>query len=201
MDDFEREASTCRQTINSLDSEIALNIQDATRLEREKGELKGLVRGYQAEVRKRRMEHKDHQRRCLEARRAQSEIITLENDASSLKATVSKTIPELSNVRNALEQCSIVVKEKSLDVSGTISTTDRWADRISWDGGRMRKAREFEKQLQLLQEVSVVLEKVRLEVPSILPSQGGKFLDPKPWKAAEVTVTALGTPMPMTSYH
>jgi predicted RNase H-like nuclease (RuvC/YqgF family) len=202
MDDFEKEANSYRQSINSLSTEISQNVQAVATLEREKKNLQSLVSQYQSEVSTRRSEHRVFQRKIAQADRVKDEITTLKSHAVSTKKNVVQALPELHKIKQSLEQCSTLVKERSLDVSTSDTFMERFTGSLPGVGTKIKKSRDFKKQKLLLQQTSETLDRIHTEVPSLLPSTGDvKFLDIKPWNAGVVSVMDVGSPIPDVRYH
>jgi len=202
MEDFEKEANSCRQSINSLNTEINQDAQAVASLEREKTGLQSLVSKYQSEVTKRRSEQRIYQRNIEQADRVKTEITTLKSYAVSTKKNVAQALPELQQIKQTLEQCSTFVKEKSLDISTSSTFIERFIGSLPVVGRNIKNARAFNKQKLLLQQVSETLEKIHTEVPRLLQSSvDTKFLDVKPWNSDIISVVDVGTPIPSISYH
>lgn len=202
MEDFEKEANSCRQSINSLSTEISQDAQAVASLEREKTELQSLVSKYQSEVTKRRSEQRIYQRNIEQADRVKTEIATLKSHAVSTKKNVVQALPELQQIKQTLEQCSTLVKERSLDVSTSSTVMERFTGSLPIVGTKIKNAREFNRQKLLLQQVSETLEKIHTEVPGLLPSSvNAKFLDVKPWNSDIISVVDVGMPIPDISFY
>jgi len=202
MDDFKNEANSYRQSINSLNTEISQNVQDVATLEREKTSLESLVKQHQSDVSKRRSEHSVYQRKIEQADRVKGEITTLKSHAISTKKNVVQALPELHKIKQSLEQCSTLVKERSLDVSTSSTYMERFTASLPGVGPGIKKSRDFKKQKLLLQQASETLEQIHAEVPGLLPTTGDvKFLDFKPWKSGVVSVTDVGTQIPDVCYY
>jgi len=202
MEDFEKEANSCRQSINSLNTEINQDAQAVASLEREKTGLQSLVSKYQSEVTKRRSEQRMYQRNIEQADRVKTEITTLKSYAVSTKKNVAQALPELQQIKQTLEQCSTLVKERSLDISTSSTFIERFTGSLPVVGRNIKNAREFNKQKLLLQQVSETLEKIHTEVPGLLQSSvGTKLLDVKPWDSDIISVVDVGKPIPSISYY
>lgn len=202
MDDFEKEANSYRQGISSLTTEISQNVRAVANLEHEKTRLQSLVNQYQAEVSKRQSEHHVYQRKIEQADRTKGEIATLKSHAMSTKKNVAQALPELHKIKQSLEQCSILVKERSLDVSTSSTFMERFAANLPVVGTRIKKSRDFNKQKLLLQQASETLDQIRAEVPGLLTDTGDvKFLTIKPWDSSIASVVDLGTAIPEVCYH
>ncbi|KIM96600.1 hypothetical protein OIDMADRAFT_148393 [Oidiodendron maius Zn] len=202
MDDFEKEANSYRQGISSLTTEISQNVRAVATLEHEKTRLQSLVDQYQAEVSKRQSEHHVYQRKIEQADRAKGEIATLKSHAVSTKKNVAQALPELRKIKQSLEQCSILVKERSLDVSTSSTFMERFAANLPVIGTSIKKSGDFNKQKLLLQQASETLDRIRAEVPGLLTDTGDiKFLTIKPWDSSIVSAADLGTAIPEVCYH
>jgi DNA repair exonuclease SbcCD ATPase subunit len=202
MDDFQREANSYRQSINSLNTEISQNDQAVATLEREKTRLESLVEQHLSNVSRRRSEHRTYQRKIEEADKVKDEITTLKSHAVSTKKNVIEALPELHKIKQSLEQCSTLIKEQSLDVSTSSTYTERFTASLPVVGPRIKKSQDFKKQKFLLQQASETLDQIHAEVPGLLPSTGDvKFLDVKPWNHGLVWSGNEGTPIPDVCYH
>lgn len=202
MAEFERDCNSLRQSISSLNTEISQNVQAVATLEREKTGLQSLIYQHQSDVTKRKSEHRVYQRKIEEADRARNEITTLKNHAASTKQNVVQALPELHKIKQSLEQCTTLVKERTLDVSTSSTFMERWTGSLPGVGTRIKKSREFNKQKLVMQQVSETLYRIHTEVPGLLPSSNeAKFLDIKPWNSGVVSVVDVGTPIPEVCYH
>jgi chromosome segregation ATPase len=198
MDDFKTERNACQAAVSTLNTEITQITQAVSKLEQEKAELQRLVRKYQSNVSSRRSTHLIHRQQISEADRAKGEIAALKSHAASTKANVLEAVPELHNIKMNLDQCSTLVKEKSLDVSTSSDFVERWADWTPVFGESIRRSREFRRQRQLIEQVSETLERIHTEVPQLLQSSQRKFLNIQPWDAEEVNLYR-GDPIPEVS--
>jgi len=202
MDDFRKEANVYRHSIGCLNTEISQNDQAVATLESEKTRLEALVNQYLSDVSRRRSEHRIYQHRIEEADKVKDEITTLKDHATSTKKNVVEALPELRKIKQSLEQCSTLVKERSLDVSTSSNYMERFTANLPFVGPGIKKAQEFKKQKLLLQQASETLEQIHAEVPGLLPSTGDvKFLDVKPWDHVSVWNRDVGTPIPDVCYH
>lgn len=200
MDDFQNDINSYQSSINTLNTTINQNTQDIATLEREKTELAALVRKYKSEISERTSEHRACKQQINEAKLAQGEIRTLKSYAVSTKANVTEALPNLHNIKSSLEQCSTLVKERSLEVTVSSTTTERWTRTVPIIGGSVKKSKDFKRQ-QIMTQVSDVLNKIHNEIPLLLPSNSTKFLDIKPWDHGSVSVRSVSEPMPDLCYH
>ncbi|KAH8590060.1 hypothetical protein B0O99DRAFT_655118 [Bisporella sp. PMI_857] len=202
MDDFQNEANSYRQSINSLITEISQNVQAVASLEREKTRLQSLVSQYQSEVSKRKSEHQVYQVKIEQADRVKGEITILRSHATSTKKNVTQALPELHKIKQNLEQCSTLVKERSLDVSTSSGLMDRFLPILPVIGVSIKRYQDFNKQKLLMQQALETLDQIHTEVPKLLPSTGDvKFLDIKPWNSEIVSVIDVGAPIPDVCYY
>lgn len=195
MDDVEKEADACRQCVNILTAEIMQSDEVVAILQREKSELHKLVRQYQWEIPDRTSKQLTHKRQIEEADQAQEEITTLKSHAASTKAKLIQVFPEFQKLKVNVDQCRIMVKEKSLDVSTSTSSMERWTERLLVIGGNIIKSRELKKQKRLIEEASETLCRINSEIPGLLRSHEGKFLDIKPFGSGLVMGADGETPI------
>lgn len=196
--DLKDEIDTLRFRVSTLNSDISQGQQAIASLEKEKRDLQALVSQYQNDISTRKSKHQDYQKQISEANRVQGEIVTLRGVAESTTSNIKDVNCELQNIKECLDEFSSLIQAKSIDVSTSEAPVDRIAGVIGIRSvsTKIRRAKEFKKQKEVMQQVSETLEKVNREVPQLLSSQETTFLDIKPWNATAVPTLEINDEIP-----
>ena len=183
MDDFKTEANNLQASVNTLTGEISANNQAVARLEQEKSALQVQLRSHKYDVSKKQAELRELERQAGATSRTKQEIKTLQNHAASTTNNAKDALPELRSIRNSLEKCSALVQEKSVEVSTSYGLIDQIVGLLPVVGNNLRRTRMFRRQMSVIEQVCDTLNQIHLDAPKLLPSQGTKFLDIKPWNS------------------
>ena len=181
MDDFQTEANNLQALVNTLTREISANNEAVARLEQEKSALQVQLRSHKDDVSKKQAELREFERQAGATSQTKQEIKILQNHAASTTSNAKDALPELRGIRNSLEKCSALVQEKSVEVSTPYGLTDQIAGFFPVAGNNLSRARMFRRQISAMEQVCDTLNRIHLDAPKLLPSQGTKFLDIKPW--------------------
>ncbi|KID82915.1 hypothetical protein MGU_09751 [Metarhizium guizhouense ARSEF 977] len=202
MDDFEKEARSYRQSINSLSTEISENAKAVTALESEKETLQSLSCQYQSTVSKRRSERQAHRGEIERADRVKGDITTLKDHAASMKQNILQALSELHIIKHSLEKCSTSVNEQSIDVSYSSTLMERFTEALWGVVPMAQRTRDFNNQRRLLHQALETLDRIHGEVPKLLPRMGGiMFLNMEPWDSSTGPNMGIKTPIPSICYY
>ena len=187
-----REANT---SISRLQSDIDQADRDVSTLERQKGELQQLVKQYQSEVDTCKTKHQEYLGQIQKISLIQSEISLLQDHASSTNSNVTKIHRELQQIKQKLDTCSALLREKFEDVQTSSGFIERSL------GKQHQRKQDFKRQKFLMQNIPNALDRSHSEVSALLQSHDTKFLDAKPCNAGTHTVVDVGLPIPRFCYH
>ncbi len=193
MEDFENEANNLQASVNTLSAEISANGRALAGLEREKSGLQSQLKSHQGELSRSKAELKALERQIAGVDKTKRDISTLQDHAISTTTSVRNALLELQSIKTNLEQCSDLVKEKSLDVSTSCTLTERLTGMLPVIGTSWKRGKMLRKQMVVIQQVCNTLNHIHAEVPTLLPSKNDKFLDIKPWGSdgARVSVSEV----------
>lgn len=183
VSDLKDEIVALQSKVSNLNSEISQDQQAISNLEREQRNLQDLVSQYQRDISSRRSTHQLYQKQISEANRVEIDITTLKGVAEATISNINDVNSQLQDVKECLDECSSLLQAKSVDLSTSTSSVDWIIGAVSRCTGTFR-AKEFERQKMLMQQVSEVLEKIEKDGQLLLSSQDMAFLDIKPWEAA-----------------
>ncbi|KAL5598153.1 hypothetical protein FOBRF1_011946 [Fusarium oxysporum] len=183
VSDLKDEIVALQSKVSSLNSEISQDQQAISNLEREQRNLQDLVSQYQRDISSRRSTHQLYQKQISEANRVENDITTLKGVAEATISNINDANSQLQDVKECLDECSSLLQAKSVDLSTSTSSVD-WIIGAVGRCTRTFRAKEFERQQMLMQQVSEVLEKIEKDGQLLLSSQDMAFLDIKPWEAA-----------------
>lgn len=202
MDDFEKEAHSYRQSIDSLSKEISQNAQAVTDLESEKIKLQWLVHQYQSKVSECRLEYRAHQGEIEQADTVKDDITMLNSHAASMNKNMLEALSDLQHIKHSLEQCSEILKERSINLSSSNSSIDKIIVAVLGVVPMAKRSRYFNDYKKLLHKALGILDQVHGEVPKLLPRIGGtRLLDIKPWDSGSSSITGIKTPIPNICYY
>ena len=183
VSDLKDEIVALQSKVSNLNSEISQDQQAISNLEREQRNLQDLVSQYQRDISSRRSTHQLYQKQISEANRVENDITTLKGVAEATISNINDVNSQLQDVKECLDECSSLLQAKSVDLSTSTSSVD-WIIGAVSRCTRTFRAKEFERQKMLMQQVSEVLEKIEMDGQLLLSSQDMAFLDIKPWEAA-----------------
>ena len=183
VSDLKDEIVALQSKVSNLNSEISQDQQAISNLEREQHNLQDLVSQYQRDISSRRSAHQLYQKQISEANRVENDITTLKGVAEATISNINDVNSQLQDVKECLDECSSLLQAKSVDLSTSTSSVD-WIIGAVSRCTRTFRAKEFERQKMLMQQVSEVLEKIEKDGQLLLSSQDMAFLDIKPWEAA-----------------
>ncbi|EXM26222.1 hypothetical protein RAB80_012662 [Fusarium oxysporum f. sp. vasinfectum] len=183
VSDLKDEIVALQSKVSNLNSEISQDQQAISNLEREQRNLQDLVSQYQRDISSRRSTHQLYQKQISEANRVENDITTLKGVAEATISNINDVNSQLQDVKECLNECSSLLQAKSVDLSTSTSSVD-WIIGAVSRCTRTFRAKEFERQKMLMQQVSEVLEKIEMDGQLLLSSQDMAFLDIKPWEAA-----------------
>ncbi|EXL47934.1 hypothetical protein FOCG_10440 [Fusarium oxysporum f. sp. radicis-lycopersici 26381] len=183
VSDLKDEIVALQSKVSSLNSEISQDQQAISNLEREQRNLQDLVSQYQRDISSRRSTHQLYQKQISEANRVENDITTLKGVAEATISNINDVNSQLQDVKECLDECSSLLQAKSVYLSTSTSSVD-WIIGAVGRCTRIFRAKEFERQKMLMQQVSEVLEKIEKDGQLLLSSQDMAFLDIKPWEAA-----------------
>ncbi|CCT70870.1 uncharacterized protein FFB20_11066 [Fusarium fujikuroi] len=180
VSDLKDEIVALRSRVSTLNGEISQDQQVISSLETEQRNLQNLVSQYQRDISSRRSTHQLYQKQISEANRVENDITTLKGVAEATISNINDVNSELQDVKECLDECSSLLQAKSVDLSTSATSID-WIIGAVGRCTRKFRAKEFERQITLMQQVAEVLEKIEQEGQLLLSSQNMAFLDAKPW--------------------
>ncbi|KAL7762936.1 hypothetical protein ACKLNR_006294 [Fusarium oxysporum f. sp. zingiberi] len=183
VSDLKDEIVALQSKVSNLNSEISQDQQAISNLKREQRNLQDLASQYQRDISSRRSTHQLYQKQISEANRVENDITTLKGVAEATISNINDVNSQLQDVKECLDECSSLLQAKSVDLSTSTSSVD-WIIGTVGRCTRTFRAKEFERQKMLMQQVSEVLEKIEKDGQLLLSSQDMAFLDIKPWEAA-----------------
>lgn len=189
--DLSKEVSSLRNEVVTTDSALSTTNREITSLETECRQLTILVSCRYTEIAQHEREQPKYRRQIAAASSASSEISTLKSYAASTRLSVAQALPSLAKAKDALEELSISIKERALEVeSGAqpLTMRERISDLTPGGGGPKAKRlrREVGRQTAAIKRVTEALESVRGGLPALLENSGtdkGRFIDVQPWSA------------------
>ncbi|KAG7411318.1 hypothetical protein Forpe1208_v009787 [Fusarium oxysporum f. sp. rapae] len=199
VSDLKDEIVALQSKVSTLNSEISQDQQAISNLEREQRNLQDLVSQYQRDISSRRSTHQLYQKQISEASRIENDITTLKGVAEATISNINDVNSELQDVKECLDECSSLLQAKSVDLSTSASSVDWIIGAVGWCT-RTFRAREFERQKMLMQQVSEVLEKIEKDGQLLLSSQDMAFLDIEPWDAVKGLIAEENEIIPELSY-
>ncbi|KAL9565714.1 hypothetical protein ACKAV7_009896 [Fusarium commune] len=199
VSDLKDEIVALQSKVSTLNSEISQDQQAISNLEREQRNLQDLVSQYQRDISSRRSTHQLYQKQISEASRIENDITTLKGVAEATISNINDVNSELQDVKECLDECSSLLQAKSVDLSTSASSVDWIIGAVGWCT-RTFRAREFERQKMLMQQVSEVLEKIEKDGQLLLSSQDMAFLDIEPWDAVKGLTAEENEIIPELSY-
>ncbi|KAI7770219.1 hypothetical protein LZL87_002590 [Fusarium oxysporum] len=199
VSDLKDEIVALQSKVSTLNCEISQDQQAISNLEREQRNLQDLVSQYQRDISSRRSTHQLYQKQISEASRIENDIRTLKGVAEATISNINDVNSELQDVKECLDECSSLLQAKSVDLSTSASSVDWIIGAVGWCT-RTFRAREFERQKMLMQQVSEVLEKIEKDGQLLLSSQDMAFLDIEPWDAVKGLTAEENEIIPELSY-
>ncbi|KAN0086830.1 hypothetical protein V8E54_000518 [Elaphomyces granulatus] len=144
-------------------NEISQAEREVSALEQRKRELQLSVKRCRDEVVSWRLKQQEYHNQIQKTGRIQGEISILDDYASATISNIRESQRELQQIKQNLDDCSALVKKRSLEVQTDSGFIERFL------GKKHQRKREFERQKTLLQDVSNTLNKIRSEIPALLP--------------------------------
>lgn len=182
-----------------MNGEISQDQQVISSLETEQRNLQNLVSQYQRDISSRRSTHQLYQKQISEANRVENDIKTLKGVAEATISNINDVNSELQDVKECLDECSSLLQAKSVDLSTSATSID-WIIGAVGRCTRKFRAKEFERQITLMQQVAEVLEKIEQEGQLLLSSQNMAFLDAKPWDDVKTPIVEEHETIPELIY-
>lgn len=180
VSDLKDEIVALQSRVSTLNGEISQDQQVISSLETEQRNLQNLVSQYQRDISSRRTAHQLYQKQISEANRVENDITTLKGVAEATISNINGINSELQDVKECLDECSSILQAKSVDLSTSATSVDWVIGAVGRCTKRFR-AKEFERQRTLMQQVAEVLQKIEQEGLLLLSSQSMALLDTKPW--------------------
>ncbi|KAF4436530.1 hypothetical protein FACUT_6388 [Fusarium acutatum] len=187
ISDLKDEIVALQSRVSTLNREISQDQQVISNLEIEQRNLQNLVSQYQRDISSRRSAHHLYQKQIAEANRVENEITTLKGVAEATNSNINEVNSELQDAKECLDECSSLLQAKSVDLSTSATSVD-WIIGAVGRCTRKFRAKEFERQITLMQQVAEVLDKIEQEGQLLLSSQDMAFLDTKPWDVKRLIV-------------
>jgi chromosome segregation ATPase len=163
-------------------------------LEAQKRELQRLVTQCQSEVATRKRKQQEHRSQIQKTGQIKSEISMLDMHASATTSSVTESQRELQKIKQNLDTCSALLKERSLEAQTNSGFLERFL------GKTYKRKQEFMRQKNLLQNVSNALDKIHTEMPVLLPNSDTKLLGSSPWDAKSQPIVGVREPIPELCY-
>jgi septal ring factor EnvC (AmiA/AmiB activator) len=148
----------------------------------------------QSEVATRKRQQQEHRNQIQKTGQIKSEISVLDKHASSTTSNVAESQRELQKIKQNLDTCSALLKERSLEVQTNSGFLERFL------GKTYQRKREFMRQKSLLQNVSDALDRIHTEMPALLPSSDTKLLSSSTWNAKAQPLVDIREPIPELCY-
>jgi chromosome segregation ATPase len=145
----------------------------------------------QSEVATRKRNQQEHLNQIKKTGQIKSEISVLDQHASSTISNVAESKLELQKIKQNLDTCSTLLKERSLEVQTNSGFVERFLGKIY-----QRRIQEFTRQKSLLQNVSDALDRIHTDMPALLPSSDAKLLSSSAWNAKAQPFVDIREPMP-----
>ncbi|KAF5592202.1 uncharacterized protein FSUBG_10243 [Fusarium subglutinans] len=199
VSDLKDEIVALQSRVSALNREISQDQQVISNLEIEQRSLQGLVSQYQRDISSRRSTHQLYQKQIAEANRVENDITALKGVAEATISNINDVNCELQEVKECLDECSSLLQAKSVDLSTSATSVD-WIIGAVGRCTRKFRAKEFERQITLMQQVAEVLDKVEQEGQLLLSSQDMPFLDTKPWGDVKGLIMEENEAIPELTY-
>lgn len=184
------EANNERTRVSAIQTEISGVESDLRNLEQQENGLQISVRNLKSQVKSQESNQRQYQSKLREAKGAQGEISVLEVRASTLANDINSKRRNVRNVKEYLENCSTMLKEKSVEVNSQSTA-------IEWLHGRTyRRKQAFNRQKALMAKVTDELAKIQVELPMLLYDEGLNLLGYEPGETAQHAVIEIGPSIP-----
>lgn len=199
MSDLKDEIRSTNSSISSLQSQIMQADRDVTSLEKEKSELQRLVTRCQSEVTACKLQQQGFRSQISNVSTIRSEISVLDDHGHATTSSVTERKNELQTIKQNLDSCSALLKERSLEVQ----TSSGFVERLM--GKKYARKQKSKRQLELMGNIVGMLDKIHTQMPALLPSsQGAKLLGESAWiSAGGATVESavdVSEPIPEVCY-
>ena len=186
--DHKKRVKQLRASISEAENENKSLVQAVSNHKTETARLKRDIESYQTDIKAKEVELKDLEQRIHTCSQAMEEMSSIGDYAASTLTNLRLAVPDLQHVRNALERCSDLLREKSVEVKDSAGLTHRLAEHIPVIGTKIKRRNDYRKQMLVIGEVLTTLGNFRGALPSLLPGKSLNLLDIKPWNSVNVCI-------------
>ncbi|KAH8585714.1 hypothetical protein B0O99DRAFT_696205 [Bisporella sp. PMI_857] len=155
-----------------------------------KNALQTLVTQYQLKVSDEEASQVDYNDQIGQLMSIRRDLIFLQERVESTDQTIMEVDGKLRDVKVHFDQC-----KGDLDLqASTLPEQSRFIDVVT--RRRNQRAREYRRQMAIIQEVYLILGRIHDQLPDMLPSRDIRLIEFVPWEAGMQPNTELGEPIP-----
>ena len=155
-----------------------------------KNTLQALVTQYRWKIDDQKASQVDYNDQIGQLRSIQQDLLLLQERAESTGQTVEKVDSELRKVKVHFDRC-----KGDLDLqSSTLPEQSRFIDGVT--RRRNQRAREYRRQMAIIQEVYSSLGRIHGQLPDMLPGRDIRLIEFVPWETGSQPDIELGEPIP-----